>query len=123
MFSAEYRKVVDENLPVALRYRKFLHCLEWYCYLTRQGFQETYLRLGREVGFDWLNKPDEPKLLKAAALLHEERVNFLKKLRGFSENRAKEKAQGQGQPRKAQLKTLYSSDWLLTHDSKTQRQH
>jgi hypothetical protein len=69
----------------------------------------------------WLNKPDEPKLLKAAALLHEERVNFLKKLRGFCENRAKEKAQGQGQPRKAQLKLLYSPDWLLTHDSETQR--
>ena len=123
MFNADHRKVLDASLPLALRYRKFLHCLEWYCYLTRQSFQATYHRFGCEFGFDWKHKPGEEQLRKAVTLLSEERAGFLKKLEAFAESRMKEKEQGQWQPRKAQVIKLYTPDWLLTHDSEAQRQH
>ncbi len=114
MFNAEYRKVLSEEVPIALRYRKFRHCLEWYCFLTKQKFQETYLRIGREFGFDDLHKPSGSQLIKAASLLNTERTKFLKKLGAFAELRVQEKAQGRWQPRKAQMQELYSPDWLET---------
>ena len=112
MFNTEYRKVMSGELPFALRFRKFRHCLEWYCFLTRQGFQETYLRLGREFGFDELHQPDESQLARAAALLNQERANFLRKLEAFDGLRAEEKARGRRQPRRSQLEELYTPDWL-----------
>ena len=118
MFNTEYRKVLSTELPMALRYRKFRQCLEWYSFLTKQSFEETYLRISREFGFDQLRKPNEAQLIKAAMLLNKERTNFLKKLRAFAELRTKEKAQGRWQPRKAQLKELYSPDWLETDGGK-----
>jgi hypothetical protein len=114
MFNTAYRKVLSEDLPIALRYLEFRHCLEWYCFLTKQSFQKTYLRIGRELGFDELHKPNESQLSKAAMLLNQERINFLQKLGAFAELRVREKARGRRQPRKAQLKELYSPDWLET---------
>ena len=117
MFNTEYRKVLSTALPIALRYHKFRNCLEWYSFLTNQSYQETYLRIAKEFGFDQ-QKPNESQLIKAAMLLNRERANFLRKLRAFDELRAKEKAQGRRQPRKAQLKELYSPDWLETDGGK-----
>lgn len=112
MFNVEYRKIVDESLPQAVRVQAFLHCVEWYCWLTRQRFQRTYLRLGEECGFDFLVGPDESALNKVAPLLLAERRRFLKKVEAFAEVRRAEKAQGRRQPRKAQLQSLYATDWL-----------
>ena len=114
MFNAEYRKIGDGERPLAVRYFKFRHCLEWYCYLTKQSFQATYRRIGGEFGFDDSHRPDESQLMKAAVLLNEERANFLKKLEAFTEQRLREKAQRRRQPRKAQVKALYTPDWLVT---------
>ncbi|HEY9285472.1 MAG TPA: hypothetical protein VIP46_18610 [Pyrinomonadaceae bacterium] len=112
MFNTEYRKVLDANIPLPLRFRKFLHCLEWHCCLTRQSFHATFIRIGIEFGFDWVNKPDESQLMKAATLLRNERGKFLVKLERFAKTRGREKSQGQRQPRKAQLKDLYSRNRL-----------
>ena len=114
MFNAEYRKIMDGQRPLVVRYFKFRHCLEWYCYLTRQSFQATYRRLGREFGFDESRKPDETQLIGAAALLNRERVTFLRKLEAFAEQRRAKKAQGSWQPRKAAVEALYRPDWLET---------
>jgi hypothetical protein len=114
MFKVEYRQVVDISLPLPVRVQAFYHCVEWYCWLSRQRFQQTYLRLGAECGFDFLNPPDGAGLLRAAAILQAERRGFLKKVEAFAEARRTEKAKGQRQPRKAQLVFLYSPDWLRT---------
>ncbi len=121
MFTAEYRQVVDVSLPLPVRVQAFFHCVEWYCGLTKQRFQQTYLRLGAEGGFDFLNAPDNDGLLRAAALLQAERGGFLKKVGAFAEVRRTEKAQGRRQPRNAQLESLYSPDWLLTDSVVTTR--
>lgn len=114
MFNVEYRQVVDLSLPRPVRVQAFFHCVEWYCWLTRQRFQPTYLRLGAECGFDFFDPPDNDGLLRAATLLQAERRDFLKKVEAFAEVRRTEKAQGRRQPRKAQLESLYSPDWLQT---------
>jgi hypothetical protein len=114
MFSVEYRQVVDVSLPLRVRAQAFFHCVEWYCWLTRQGFQRTYLRVGGECGFDFHKPPDNAGLLKAAALLQAERRGFLKKVEAFARARRAEKVQGRRQPRRAQLESLYSPDWLQT---------
>jgi hypothetical protein len=114
MFNAEYRKVMDVNWPMPVRYRRFRHCLEWYCYLTKQSFQATFRRIGMEFGFDEVKRPDEAQLTQAAMLLNKERANFLKKLEAFTAQRIEEKAQGRWQSRKAQVKALYTPDWLET---------
>ena len=116
MFNAEYRKVMDQSWPMPVRYRRFRHCLEWYCYLTKQSFHATFRRLGKEFGFDEVNRPDEFQLTQAAVLLKKERAAFLKKLEAFAELRLKEKERGRRQPRKAQVKALYTPDWLGTSD-------
>ena len=121
MFNVEYRQVVDSTLPLPVRVQAFFHCVEWYCWLTRQRFQQAYLRLGAECGFDFLNPPDNDGLLRAAALLLGERRGFLKKVEAFAEARRTEKAQGRRQPRKAQLESLYSPGWLLTDPVVTER--
>lgn len=118
MFNTELHKVLSKQLPITLRYRKFRHCLEWYCLLTKQSFKETYLRISREVGFDELHKPEESQLVSAVMLLDKERTNFLKKLSAFAKLRTEEKAQGRRQPRKARLNELYSPDWLETFGKK-----
>lgn len=114
MFNVEYRQVVDASLPLPVRVQAFYHCVEWYCWLTRQKFQQTYLRLGAECGFDFRNPPDDAGLSRAATLLMAERRVFLKKVEAFAEVRRAEKAQGRRQPRRAQLESLYSPDWLRT---------
>src|ERR1044072_2373117 len=101
MFNAEYRRVVDISLPLPVRAQAFCHCVEWYCWLTRQKFQQTYLRLGAECGFDFISAPDNDGLLRAAAILQAERRGFLKKIQAFAEGRRTEKAQGRRQPRRA----------------------
>lgn len=118
MFQAEYRHVFERGLPLVIRRRKFRHCLEWYSYLTKQSFHETYRRLGREFGFDESRKPDEAQLMKAAMLLKLERANFLKKLEAFVERRRGQKPQGRRQPRKAEMEALYFPDWLETSGEK-----
>ena len=114
MFNAEYRQVVDSTLPLPVSVQALLHCVEWYCWLMRQRFQQTYLRLGAECGFDYRNPPDNDELLRAAALLQAERGAFLKKVEAFAEMRRAEKARGRRQPRRAQLESLYAPDWLQT---------
>ncbi len=114
MFNAEFRKVMDASWPMPVRYRRFRHCLEWYCYLTKQSFQQTYRRIGGEFGFDESRKPDEAQLIKAAALLNRERGNFLRKLEAFTKRRRERKARGSWQPRKAEVVALYTPDWLET---------
>ena len=114
MFNAEFRKVMDEELPLPRRHLKFRHCVEWYAYITRQSFRATFSRLGGEFGFSEANRPDEAQLSKAAALLNQERANFLKKLEAFAALRSKEKSRGRRQPRKAQVEALYVPDWLET---------
>lgn len=101
-----------------MRYRKFRHCLEWYSYLTKQSFHDTYRRLGVEFGFDELRKPDEAQLIGAAMLLRKERANFLKKLEAFVERRREKKSQGSRRPRKAETEALYTPDWLETSGEK-----
>lgn len=121
MFNVEYRRVVDISLPLPARVQAFFHCVEWYCWLTRQRFQQTYLRLGAGCGFDFFNPPDNDGLLRAAALLQAERRSFLKKVEAFAGVRRTEKARGRRQPRKAQLESLYWADWLLTDSVVTER--
>ena len=125
MFKAEFRHIFDRRWPLAIRYRKFRHCLEWYSYLTKQSFHETYRRLGREFGFDEIRKPGEAQLMSAAMLLRRERANFLKKLEAFVERRREKKSQGSWQPRKAEMEALYTPDWLETSSEKrsTDSQH
>ena len=118
MFNAEYRKILDGNRPLILRYFKFRHCLEWYCYLTKQSFQATYRRIGREFGFDDSRKPDESQRIGAAVLLNRERANFLRKLEAFAERRRAKKSQGSWQPRKVEVEALYKPDWLATSGEK-----
>lgn len=118
MFNVAYRRVVDSDLPEAVRFISLLWCIEFYCWLTGQRFENTYLRLGREFGFDWAQKPDGPQLINAVNLLRAERNRFLEKLKAFSESRETEKAQGQRQPRKNQREILYRPDWLLTSAAK-----
>ena len=101
-----------------MRYRKFRHCLEWYSYLTKQSFHETYRRIGSEFGFDEFRKPDEAQLMNAAMLLRRERANFLKKLEAFVERRREKKSEGSWQPRKAEMEALYAPDWLETSSEK-----
>jgi hypothetical protein len=118
MFNAEYRKVLNDELPLSLRHLKFRHCLEWYCFLTRQSFRDTYQRFGREFGFAEGKQPDSSQLSAAAELLMRERAKFLQKLRAFDQSRVESKAQGRWQPRKAELKELYAPDWLETGSEK-----
>jgi hypothetical protein len=110
MFNAAFRQIQDSELPEALRYLKFLHCIEWYCWLTKQKFQETYLRLGKMYGFDWQEKPDGAKLIEATKHLHAERAAFLAKLKEFQTIRYGQKHKGQRVPNKNQIKELYSPD-------------
>ncbi len=112
MFNAEYRHIFDPERSLTLRYLKFRHCLEWYSFLTRQSFQATYLRIGKEFGFDEAQRPDEFQLLQAAKLLNQERLNFLQKLEIFSEKRRVSKSQGRRQTSKGELEKLYHPDWI-----------
>lgn len=112
MFNAAFRQIHDLDLLEALRYLKFLHCIEKYCWLTRQKFQGTYIRLGEKYGFDWQEKPDSVQLIQAVARLRDERVLFLVKLKEFREARHEQKRKGQRSPSKNQIKELYSPDWI-----------
>ena len=112
MFNTEYRHILFSALPDTIRYYKFRHCVEWYCWLTRQKFHETYLRLGGIYGFDSEKKADRLQIVKAVTCLKVEREAFLKKLQEFGERRRKEKAQGQRVPRGSQIKELYTPDWI-----------
>lgn len=118
MFNVAYRRVVNPDLPEAVRFLALLWCIESYVWLTGQKFEETYLRLGQELGFDWTKKPDGAQLLEAVNLLRAERIRFLEKLKAFVETREKEKNKGQRQPRKIQRQMLYRPDWLLTSDTR-----
>ena len=114
MFNAAYNRVVSRDLPEAVRFQSFLWCIEHYCWLTRQSFQATYLRLGRKYGFDWNQKPDERQLRRAAAYLKDDRTEFLVKLDEFIARRREAKGRGQRRPTKAELDDLYNGDWIPT---------
>lgn len=118
MFNVAYRRVINPDLPEAVRFLALLWCIESYGWLTGQKFGDTYLRLGKEFGFNWVQKPNGLQLTDAVNLLMAERSGFLKKLEVFSETREKEKAKGQRQPRKNQREMLYHPDWLLTSAAK-----
>src|SRR5215204_4487672 len=119
MFNAEYHKIMDAERPLVVRYFKFRHCLEWYCYLTKQSFQAAYRRIGAEFGFDESQKPNESQLIQAASLLNRERDNFLRKLEAFAERRRARKSQGSWHPRKVEMEALYTPDWLETRSEKS----
>jgi hypothetical protein len=112
MFNVAYRRVLDEELPEAVRYLAFLWAIEFYCWLTRQKFEATYLRIGKRYGFNWNEKPDGLLLISAAHYLKDERAAFLTKLREFDAVRREQKAQGQRRPWSSQIKDLYTPDWL-----------
>ena len=112
MFTAAYRKIHQEDVPEAIRYLEFLHCVEWYCQLTGLRFQATYLRLGAKYRFDWQTKPDRVQIIKAADYLRDERKAFLTKLSEFQRIRCQQKAQGHRTPTKDQMKELYRPDWV-----------
>jgi hypothetical protein len=112
MFNTEYRHIFDPNRSLTLRYLKFRHCLEWYSFLTGLSFQATYLRIGKEIGFDESQKPNEVQLLEAAKFLHQERSNFLQKRAAFLKRRKCLKLEGKRQISKVELEMLYHPDWF-----------
>jgi hypothetical protein len=112
MFLAEYRRIIDNETSAPLRYIKFLHCIEFYSWLTGLGFSATYIRLGSMYGFDWENKPGKEQVIEAITHLKRERDLFLIKLQKFKEVRRKEKAQGKKRPSPEQYRNLYSPDWI-----------
>ncbi len=117
MFNVEYRRVTDPNRPLTHRGQALCHCIEYYCWLTKQSFHATYLRLGESFGFDFLNPPDGIQLDKAVVKLRSERSAFLVKLHSFAKSRRIEKVHGRRQPTKLQQQMLYVPDWIQSGEN------
>lgn len=71
----------------------------------------TYERVGRELGFDWENRPSPGQLEQAAEMLHRDWVAVMKRHDYWVLARRERKAMGRRQLSKAERAELSELGW------------
>lgn len=107
-FTVAARRAMDPALPLPLRFRALLWCVERYAWLTRGSFQEILDRLGRTHGFGPEDRLDAARLEAALRTLVADRERFLLRADELARRRRAEKAAGVRVPRKGALEALYA---------------
>ena len=111
-FRVASRWVHDTTLPIAVRHVAFCWAIESYSWLTGQGWQATYTRLGAHLGFDWERKPSGQQMTVALHVLELERERVKMRLDLYRSLRRQEKRQGRRQVRPNATAWVYEPTFL-----------
>lgn len=107
-FTTHRRRVLDQALPARVRHTNLRSCLVQF---APYGFRATYDHLCGSAGIPRRPDADPDSLVRAVEELHAARQLWLAHVRAFAARRRREKACGQRELRRDQMRPGWQRGW------------